>query len=403
MKIFGDVKTKKTTKRLALGMIAVLLAVIAVVFLLQTKPFESRLESTGISGENPADSLGATPVGTGGDRVPELTYKQVGLEDLTKYDADRKQDYYTILIAGTDNDGIRTDTIMIAAFDVKAKTVSVMSIPRDTLVNVTRSVKKVNSAYAVGGVKELKAELKGLLGFQVDRYAIVGIQGMAELIDAIDGVYVDVPVDMDYDDPSQDLDINIKAGYQLLDGENAVDFARYRSGYANADIGRIAAQQRLVSAVVKKLISPSTIPKIPSLVSIVMKNVESDFTIGEMISLSVAGLSVDPETIEMFTLPGYDETLRGQSYWVPYENQLLKIINSNFNPSEKKISSLNLMNASSMRPKEPDPEPTKPDPEPTKPEAGTTQEGGSSESGLEAQLPSERQSFERPSWPSITP
>ena len=353
MKLFGDEKSKKRIVKFGFAAITVSIVSVMVALALQVKPFQANLGNNPGEGDNSAEG-GENPNGVAGGLIEDPEIKDITMDDLARFDTDRKQDYYNILLCGTDEDGTRTDTIMLISFDITEKKVSLLSVPRDTLVNVTRAVKKINSGYAVGGIAELKKELKSVTGVDVDRYAIVNFDAVEELIDAFGGVYFDVPWNMNFEDPTQDLKIHIDKGYQKLDGKNFVHCARYRTGYGNGDIDRINVQHDLLAAFAKQLIAPSTIPKIPRLASIIVKNVEADFTIGELISLAAAGLSVDPETIEMYTLPGGGETLKGQSYWVPYGSQIIKLINSNFNPSSKPITGLNLLDPATLRATKPD-------------------------------------------------
>ena len=164
----------------------------------------------------------------------------------------RKDDFYTFLFVGIDKVGANTDVLMVASFDAKNDRIDVVSIPRDTLVNVSRKVKKINAAYAVGGMDNLKKEISTLVGFEPDFHVMVDLKGFVALVDAIGGVDFDVPVNMDYDDPSQDLSIHFEKGMQHLDGEHDLKVVRirhknsgrkYGKGYAREDIDRIRTTQ----------------------------------------------------------------------------------------------------------------------------------------------------------------
>ncbi|MCD8331189.1 MAG: LCP family protein, partial [Oscillospiraceae bacterium] len=163
----------------------------------------------------------------------------------------RKENFYTFLVLGRDTGGGgNTDTILLAAYDVDNQALNVMSIPRDTMVNIPYDIKKINGVYnyAGGGDEGIQAvytEVSQLVGFVPDFSVVVEWEAVGELVDAIGGVWFDVPYNMYYDDPTQDLHIYVDKGYQLLDGETAMSVIRWRqnndgTGYTDGDIGRIA-------------------------------------------------------------------------------------------------------------------------------------------------------------------
>lgn len=148
---------------------------------------------------------------------------------------------YNILIVGTDGDGMRTDTILVANLNTAEHTVSLMSIPRDTYITGNYVIPKINSVYGAAGqgergVKALEEKIEETFGFWVDGYVIVDLEAFEKTVDLVGGVEFDVPMDMDYEDATQDLYIHLKAGKQLLDGAHAIQLCRFRSGYATADI-----------------------------------------------------------------------------------------------------------------------------------------------------------------------
>jgi LCP family protein required for cell wall assembly len=161
---------------------------------------------------------------------------------------------YTFLALGKDDIGLNTDTIMVGKLDTQNETLDIVSVPRDTLVNVAWGNRKINGIYANAGVPgtgDIDGVMDGLqdiLGVPLDNYILININAFEEMVDTIGGIYYDVPRDMFYDDPGQDLHIAISAGPQLLSGENALKVVRFRggnggSGYANGDLGRIDTQQ----------------------------------------------------------------------------------------------------------------------------------------------------------------
>ena len=276
--------------------------------------------------------------------VPEPDPEQEVLDMAQEIDvsgADYKEGFFTMVVAGTDKDGIRTDTIIVATFDTKNKTVAMLNVPRDTLSKAkSGGTHKINAAYN-NGIERTKVELKNLLGFAIDKYVILDFDAFEEIIDAIGGVEIDVPVNMYYNDPDQDLHINLKKGLQTLDGANALKYMRYR-GYANADIARIEAQQKFYKALAKKMATPSTLLKLPALADVVMNNVETDLTLGEIIWLGATYITIDTSTIVTETLPHSAKYINGLSYVLPSKSAILKLVNEKFNPYTSDITQLNL-------------------------------------------------------------
>ena len=132
---------------------------------------------------------------------------------------ERKKYCYTVLVYGVDNDAGGSDTNMLMRFDAENKKIDVVSLPRDTLMS---NGHKLNSSYNNGGTEKLRSNIEDMLGVPVDFYVSVDLQGFIALIDQIGGVDFDVPEDMDYDDPYQDLHIHFKAGLQHLNGQQAM-------------------------------------------------------------------------------------------------------------------------------------------------------------------------------------
>lgn len=254
----------------------------------------------------------------------------------------RKEDCYTFLVMGMDDGNGNTDTIMAVTFDVKGKHVSVVSIPRDTLVDVPRTVKKINAAYSAGGIEEVQKEVSDILGFPVDHYVTVNLRGFKALVDAVGGVDFEVPINMNYDDPTQDLHIHLNKGMQHLDGAKALQLVRFRSGYANADIGRIQTQQKFLNALAKKLISWNSVTKINKFVDISSKNVKTDLSVGNLAYFGLAALELDSASgISMNTLPGDGQvTYKGIPYYYElYPQEVLDIINqSGANPYTEELT-----------------------------------------------------------------
>ncbi len=266
-------------------------------------------------------------------------------EAISLVGSERKEDFFTILVVGKDVASGNTDTIMLVGCDVKSKKMSVISIPRDTIVNVKRSVKKINGAYMHAGkdIFALYDEVESITGIRPDRYILVEVDGFVELIDAIGGVEVDVPIDMHYEDKTQDLSIHINKGLQVLDGYDSMGFMRYRKTYVEGDIGRIKTQHIFLKALAKKLLKAETLLKVPELAKIVKENVDTDLTLGNEIWIGKQMLQMDFEKdINIMMLPGRAGYYEKLSYYFPNEEEVIEMINEYMNPYIKDIKALNL-------------------------------------------------------------
>ncbi len=268
-----------------------------------------------------------------------------GVESIDVTEAARKGNIFTVLVVGTDKVSQSTDTIMLAAFDTEKGSVNLLSIPRDTIIKTNRANKKINAVYASNDndMSALCEEVYGVTGIYPDRYVLVSLEGFERLVDAVGGITVDVPINMQYYDPAQDLKIDIKKGVQTLDGKDAVGFMRFRKTYVEGDIGRIKMQHVLIDALADKMLTPQTLTKISELADIIKENVETDLSIGNIIWLGKHLLFIDKESsLTSHLLPGYAEYYEGLSYYFPSESEALSLINEFYNPYAAPIEKLDL-------------------------------------------------------------
>lgn len=258
----------------------------------------------------------------------------------------RKSNYYTVLVAVTDEDDIRTDSLIVACFDKENSEINLLNIPRDTYSNATTQNKKITSAY-VNKIEHTLDVVADTVGFRPDNYVVLNLQGLEKIIDITGGVLVDVPFNMRYDDPDQDLHINIKQGSQVLDGKNSVHYLRWRKNndgktmYPDGDLGRIRATQEFISLVKDQFFSFSTIFKIPQITNTVFNNIDTDLKFNDIVWLATNTLNIDD--INSYTLPGESEYYKGISYYMPNEQEILTLVNECFNPYTNEIKSLNLL------------------------------------------------------------
>ena len=261
-------------------------------------------------------------------------------EEGARAPAGRKDRFYTVLVGGLDDENGGSDTNLLVALDAANGTINVCSLPRDTLLNVSWTVQKLNNAYHPGGFRSTVEEVSNLLGIPVDFYITVNLEGFVELVDAIEGVDFDIPVDMDYDDPYQDLHIHFSAGPRHLSGEEALQVVRWRqnndgTGYATADIGRIGTQQAFLTAVAKRMLQPGNWDKIPDLARIFQEHVTIDehLTLANLIWFGEQALTIGSDNIHFHTLPGDGSGwYKGGSYYVLDAQAALELINACFNP-----------------------------------------------------------------------
>lgn len=218
-----------------------------------------------------------------------------------------------------DGKGTRTDTIMVLSLDPVTKTGFILSIPRDTRVLIPgRNIyDKVNHAHSYGGTELAISTIKNFLNIPIHHYVKVDYRALFKVVDDLGGIEVDVPIDMKYTDTAATppLYIDLKAGVQTLNGEQAMGFLRFRKGYANQDLGRIQAQQQFMDALLKKVVSPASIIKIPKHIETISEYVQTDMSIKDMLVLAKQGLSVDLKRIEKKTIAGYPDMINGVSYY----------------------------------------------------------------------------------------
>ncbi len=213
----------------------------------------------------------------------------------------------------------RSDTMLLLHLDPTDKSVSMLSIPRDTQVQIpNEGTVKINHANVIGG-PALAAQVvsKTLNEVPVDRYVRVSTDAFRELVDLLGGVRVYVPKPMSYTDQTQKLKIDLKQGWQTLNGSQAEQFARFRND-AYGDIGRVQRQQALLKALRGQLINPMVIPHIPRILKVMQKYIDTNLSPEEMLALINMGLGMDKENFKMVMLPGRfsapDEFIA--SYWI---------------------------------------------------------------------------------------
>lgn len=239
---------------------------------------------------------------------------------------------------GADNSGQRTDTIMVVSYDPSAKTIKVISVPRDTKITINGKNEKINDAVPIGGAKCLASEIENMLGIKVNYYMQVDYAAFRSIIDAVGGVDVNIQNKMDYDDPAQNLHIHFNKGTQHLNGQQAEEFFRWRknndgTGFAEGDIGRINAQHSFIESVVQKLKTKRAIFKYPAILKAISRNTKTNMSASEIIKYASAALKVNKNNISMSTLNGTPMYIKGISYFI-YDSKGNTQTNNNKSISE---------------------------------------------------------------------
>ncbi|MEH2108714.1 LCP family protein [Nostoc sp.] len=229
-------------------------------------------------------------------------------------------------------DGL-SDVMLLVKFDPETKKINMLSIPRDTRTQIEGyGVKKINAANVDGGPALTARTVSNLLGGAgIDRYIRINVLGVAKLIDALGGVTVYVPKDMKYQDDSQHLYINLKAGKQHLSGDQTLQLLRFRHDELG-DIGRIQRQQMVIRALMDQTLNPATVAQLPKVLDVVKEHIDTNLTVEELVALMGFGVRTNRSNMQMLMLPGrFSE--KGEfdaSYWLPNKNGIAKLMAQHF-------------------------------------------------------------------------
>ena len=259
----------------------------------------------------------------------------------------RRDGCCTVLLCGTDAEGARTDTMLLLYLDRNGKQARLLSLPRDTMVNRSSAVPKLNGAFwanggstgdRVKGMDTLMDYVKDLVGFRPDGYMLIDLDCFAELVDAMGGVTYDVPMDMEYNDPTQELYINLKQGTQKLNGQEAMWLVRFRSGYAMADLERVRVQRDFLNAAIRQWKSLTHLPRAPYAAVLLMRNTETDLSYRNLCWIALTLVRCASGGFDSDTLPGEPKYVNGGAYYVEDRAKAAELVNERYNPYEKEIS-----------------------------------------------------------------
>ncbi|MBD2250197.1 LCP family protein [Nostoc parmelioides] len=229
-------------------------------------------------------------------------------------------------------DGL-ADVMLMVKFDPETKKIAMLSIPRDTRTRIEgHGVRKINAANVEGGPALTATTVSNLLGgVGIDRYIRINVLGVGKLIDALGGVTVYVPKDMKYQDHSQHLYINLKAGKQHLNGDQVLQLLRFRHDELG-DIGRIQRQQMVMRALMDQALNPVTVAQLPKILNVVKDNIDTNLTVEELVALVGFGVRTNRTNMQMLMLPGRfsEPNEYNASYWIPSKDGIAKLMAQHF-------------------------------------------------------------------------
>ena len=258
------------------------------------------------------------------------------------------KDPINFLILVKDKAGSNTDVIMVANYNPQKNTIGILTVPRDTKVNIRTSIPKVNAAYAVGWlqdsrVDEKQKEINGaefasqvisdLTGININYYVVLDISTVKGVVDLLGGVYFDVPADLKYSDPTQDLYIDLKKGYQLLDGDKSEQLLRFRHPqssrlytkelrefYDGSDIKRTQMQIKFLKEAISQKATLQYLPSFTSIINYAFENITTNMPLSEALKLTNGILKLSSGTLDSYRLDGTDASVNDIYYLIYNEN-----------------------------------------------------------------------------------
>jgi LCP family protein required for cell wall assembly len=282
---------------------------------------------------NTMPAVVSTPAVTNSEKPAEILTKRVNILIIGIDDGEDK-----------DNPSRRSDTLMLASINPEDGTIKLLSIPRDTRVNILghKGPDKISHAYAYGGVDLTVQTVQRFLSVPINYYVAVDWRGFIKMIDILGGVDLYVENNMDYEDPYADLEIHLKKGYQHLDGKKAGQYVRFRHDELG-DIGRVQRQQRFLKALTNEMMQMGTILKLPAIASTLSQYVDTNMNTMSMLKLANSLKNFKEGSLHTEMLPGNFATIEGLSYWVPDSEQTKKLVERMFTDSTRNLGSANMV------------------------------------------------------------
>jgi LCP family protein required for cell wall assembly len=215
----------------------------------------------------------------------------------------------------------RSDTIMLASVNPDLQKVTLLSIPRDTLAKIPgHGLDKFNHSMFYGGISLVKETMENFFQVEISHYAAVDFEGFIKIIDKLGGIEVDVERRMKYYDPTDGTNINLQPGVQMLDGKNALDYARFRmsdNGRHASDFDRMERQQEVIRKITDKATGLTSFFKIFAMMEILGEHVKTDFKEDEIRKLGVIFKNFSSSSIASIEVKGTNQRIpmHGYNLW----------------------------------------------------------------------------------------
>lgn len=272
---------------------------------------------------------------------PEEIPDNLSVKNIISGKANRNSDKYNFLLMGSDSSAALCDVIILASLDTSENSLSIVQIPRDTYAEYTDgSYKKINGAPHRLGNDGFVSFLEKNMGIGIDYYVHITLDTLKKLVDGIGGIDVNVPVDMDYDDDYQNLHIHLKAGMNTLDGAQAEQFVRFRSGYTDADLGRMDAQKIFMTAVFDKFSNGISVKTMVGAATALIGNTDTNLTLTDICRFASYASEIDMDSVTFMTLPGSPAIAEqsGAGYYVLNRAATINMINSYINVKKTDVT-----------------------------------------------------------------
>ncbi|MBP1992290.1 LCP family protein [Paenibacillus eucommiae] len=252
-----------------------------------------------------------------------------------------------ILLLGGDTRGLdsndlpRSDSLMVASIDPVSKKAHLFSILRDTYVKIPGSGQdRINAAIAIGGPNLAMKTVSDLLGIPVQYYVYTDFEGFIALIDAINGIELDVEKNMKYSDSADGhvYDIDLKKGVQHLTGKTALQYVRFRHD-ALSDYSRTERQRKFLTAVAEKMQTTSSILKLPKILNAIDPYIKTNLSVTDMLKLVQLGFEAKADGIVTAQIPPpnllQEKNVGGASVIGVNVDRLQLFIQDTFNKTEE--------------------------------------------------------------------
>ena len=232
------------------------------------------------------------------------------------------------LLAGVDSTGeetgTRTDTLMLIKTDSQDDSVSLISIPRDSYVDINGKMDKINAAHSYGGIDLTMNVVRDFLGINLDKYMVISFEAVIEGIDALGGMDVDIS-------PEVASAMGLSPGIHTMAGDEVLTYVRFRKGYQNADLGRINTQQDFLKQFIREATKAKNLPKLPKVYVAMKPYFKTNMSLKDLSSLAMDFKSVDSNRLNSVKLEGETFNMGGVSYYKIYPESIENIRTSYLN------------------------------------------------------------------------